>query len=60
MSDKTKSKAERIELLRKSCNHHQNLYRDAMNGRGFDRHLFGLYVLSKGLGYVRYGNTFLN
>lgn len=51
MADVTKSNAERIELLRKACNHHQALYRDSMNGRGIDRHLFGLYVLSKGFGY---------
>lgn len=52
MADVTKSNAERIDLLRKACDHHQNLYRDSMRGRGIDRHLFCLYVLSKGFGYV--------
>jgi Choline/Carnitine o-acyltransferase len=53
MADKSRSNAERIALLRRACDVHQSLYRDAMNGRGIDRHIFGLFVLSKGLGYVR-------
>ena len=44
---------ERVVLLRKACSEHQQLYRDAMNGKGIDRHMFGLYVACKGLGYVR-------
>jgi len=51
MSDSTKTNAERIALLRTACNVHQKSYRDAMTGQGFDRHLFGLFVLCKGLGY---------
>jgi Choline/Carnitine o-acyltransferase len=50
--NKTKTKAECVALLRKACDVHQSLYRDAMNGRGIDRHIFGLFVVSKGLGCV--------
>ncbi len=41
---------ERIRLLREACDYHQQQYRDAMTGKGIDRHLFCLYVLSKYLG----------
>ncbi|CAF1425143.1 unnamed protein product [Adineta steineri] len=41
------SKSERIKLLRLACDYHQQQYRDAMTGKGIDRHLFCLYVLSK-------------
>ncbi|KAK3853986.1 hypothetical protein Pcinc_039499, partial [Petrolisthes cinctipes] len=44
-------KEDLLRLLRQSGNWHQKLYRDAMNGLGIDRHLFALYVVSKGLGY---------
>ncbi|XP_064645349.1 carnitine O-palmitoyltransferase 1, liver isoform-like isoform X2 [Lineus longissimus] len=37
-------------LLRKACDVHQGLYRDAMNGKGLDRHMFALYVACKGSG----------
>ncbi|OON16402.1 hypothetical protein X801_07786 [Opisthorchis viverrini] len=36
-----------IELLRDATNHHVRLVRDAMSGKGVDRHLFALYVVSK-------------
>ncbi|KFM61832.1 Carnitine O-palmitoyltransferase 1, liver isoform, partial [Stegodyphus mimosarum] len=39
------------KLLNRAAAKHQNLYRDAMNGKGIDRHLFALYVACKGLGY---------
>ena len=52
MTDDTMSKAEKIDLLRRACDVHQTLYRDAMAGKGLDRHMFGLYVACKGLGYV--------
>ncbi|XP_055934955.1 carnitine O-palmitoyltransferase 1, liver isoform-like isoform X2 [Argiope bruennichi] len=45
--DKTTKRA----LLQRAAEKHQNLYRDAMNGKGIDRHLFALYVACKGLGY---------
>jgi len=43
-----------IKLLRRACDKHQMLYRDAMCGRGVDRHLFGLFVICKGLGQVSF------
>lgn len=43
-------KSEKIQLLRTACDYHQQQYRDAMTGKGIDRHLFCLYVLSKYLG----------
>lgn len=49
--DKSVPKATTISLLRRACNQHQDAYRDAMSGRGIDRHLFALYVVSKGMGY---------
>lgn len=49
--DKSVPKATTISLLRRACNRHQDAYRDAMSGRGIDRHLFALYVVSKGMGY---------
>lgn len=51
--DKSVPKATTINLLRRACNRHQDAYRDAMSGQGIDRHLFALYVISKGMGYVR-------
>jgi len=47
MEDANKTNEERIALLRKSCDRHQNNYRDAMVGKGVDRHLFCLYVVSR-------------
>lgn len=38
--------------LQNACDKHQQLYREAMTGQGVDRHLFALYVVSKGLGHV--------
>ncbi|XP_076057083.1 carnitine O-palmitoyltransferase 1, liver isoform-like [Oratosquilla oratoria] len=57
MESGKKSKEELIEMLRFAGNRHQKLYRDAMSGKGIDRHLFALYVVSKGLGYE---NKFLD
>lgn len=48
------SKEEKIALLKKACHKHQQLYRDAMNGKGLDRHMFGLFVACRGLGYVSF------
>lgn len=50
MEDPNSTNAERIRLLRRACDFHQTQYRDAMTGKGIDRHLFCLYVLSKYLG----------
>jgi hypothetical protein len=48
-----KSKEERVRLLRAACEQHVKLYRGAMTGHGVDRHLFALYVVSKGVGACR-------
>ena len=53
MCDGSSTNTARIALMKKACKKHALLYKDAMNGRGFDRHLFGLYVACKGLGHVR-------
>ncbi|CAF3084968.1 unnamed protein product [Rotaria socialis] len=47
---------ERIQLLRLACDFHQQQYRDAMSGKGIDRHLFCLYVISK---YLKLDSPFL-
>ncbi|CAF1988912.1 unnamed protein product [Rotaria magnacalcarata] len=47
MEDPTVSREECVRLLRAACDYHQLQYRDAMSGKGIDRHLFCLYVLSK-------------
>lgn len=44
-------------MLRKACVQHQLGYQDAMCGRGIDRHLFCLYVVSK---YLEVDSPFLN
>lgn len=51
MLDKDATNNQRIKLLNASADKHTILYKDAMNGKGIDRHLFALYVASKGLGY---------
>lgn len=38
---------ERLRLFKKACDYHQQQYRDAMTGKGVDRHLFCLYVVSR-------------
>ncbi|KAH9499381.1 Carnitine O-palmitoyltransferase 1, liver isoform [Bulinus truncatus] len=38
------------KLLRTACEKHSDMYKDAMNGKGIDRHLFALYVACRGLG----------
>ncbi|XP_050540748.1 carnitine O-palmitoyltransferase 1, liver isoform isoform X2 [Daktulosphaira vitifoliae] len=48
---------DRIELLKKACAIHQRGYQDAMCGKGIDRHLFCLYVVSK---YLEVESPFLN
>ncbi|XGW05770.1 hypothetical protein V3C99_016266 [Haemonchus contortus] len=42
------TREEKIEKLRKACAAHTFNNKEAMVGRGVDRHLFVLYVLSKG------------
>ncbi|KAL7831026.1 hypothetical protein SRHO_G00305280 [Serrasalmus rhombeus] len=40
----------KLSLLKQAAEKHQQLYRLAMTGKGIDRHLFCLYVVSKYLG----------
>lgn len=47
----------RVQLLKDACDRHQMGYQDAMCGRGIDRHLFCLYVVSK---YLEVDSPFLN
>ncbi|TKR73477.1 hypothetical protein L596_020783 [Steinernema carpocapsae] len=42
------STQERLNLLRKACASHTQRNRECMVGRGVDRHLFVLYILSRG------------
>lgn len=44
-------------MLRVACKRHQRGYQDAMCGKGIDRHLFCLYVVSK---YLEVDSPFLN
>ncbi|XP_046390495.1 carnitine O-palmitoyltransferase 1, liver isoform isoform X2 [Ischnura elegans] len=50
------SNEEKIRLLQKACQVHQRGYQDAMCGKGIDRHLFCLYVVSK---YLEIDSPFL-
>lgn len=47
---------EKIALLKKACDYHQQQYRDAMTGKGVDRHIFCLYVVSR---YLEVDTPFL-
>lgn len=47
---------ERIRLLMSAVANHQKGYQDAMSGKGIDRHLFCLYVVSK---YLEVDSPFL-
>jgi carnitine O-palmitoyltransferase 1 len=51
------SATERVNLLKQACKRHQLGYQDAMCGRGIDRHLFCLYVVSK---YLEIDSPFLH
>lgn len=57
MHDPSLSVEDRRALLRHACNTHQRGYQDAMCGKGVDRHLFCLYVVSK---YLEVDSPFLN
>ena len=56
MNDSTKSKEEKITLLKQACEQHTKLTQEAMTGQGIDRHLFCLYVISK---YLEIDSPFL-
>mmetsp|Transcript_46605 Transcript_46605/g.109603 ORF Transcript_46605/g.109603 Transcript_46605/m.109603 type:complete len:811 (-) Transcript_46605:274-2706(-) len=49
MLDEKQTDEERVKRLRKSASKHATLYKEAMAGKGIDRHLFGLYIASIGL-----------
>ncbi|KAG7384602.1 Carnitine O-palmitoyltransferase 1, liver isoform [Phytophthora boehmeriae] len=48
MVDPKLSDAEKLKLLQRACEVHQDSYRNAMSGKGIDRHLFTLYCVSVG------------
>lgn len=54
--DPETSRDEKVQLFRLACDKHQKGYRDAMCGKGIDRHLFCLYVISK---YLELDSPFL-
>lgn len=56
MQNKEATKENKIALLREACRRHQIGYQDAMCGKGIDRHLFCLYVVSK---YLEVDSPFL-
>uniref|UniRef100_A0AC35U8E9 Carnitine O-palmitoyltransferase n=1 Tax=Rhabditophanes sp. KR3021 TaxID=114890 RepID=A0AC35U8E9_9BILA len=47
MLDPKVSVEERVRLMKIAAARHQDLYRDAMCGKGVDRHLFALYVVKR-------------
>lgn len=57
MDDPSYTNKARIQLFKNACEIHQNAYKDAMCGKGVDRHLFCLYVVSK---YLEVESPFLN
>ncbi|XP_053623682.1 carnitine O-palmitoyltransferase 1, liver isoform [Plodia interpunctella] len=56
MQDPNSTVEEKMDLFRKAAQRHQIGYQDAMSGRGIDRHLFCLYVVSK---YLELESPFL-
>ncbi|CAH0486877.1 unnamed protein product [Peronospora farinosa] len=50
MVDSKLSDGEKLKLLQRACDVHQDNYRNAMSGKGIDRHLFTLYCVSVGFG----------
>ena len=48
----------KYKLLLKAAEVHAKKYKDCMNGKGIDRHLFALYVVCKGQGYVSINYAF--
>ncbi|CAI5738147.1 unnamed protein product [Hyaloperonospora brassicae] len=50
MADHNLSDADKLQLLQRACAVHQDSYRNAMSGKGIDRHLFTLYCVSVGFG----------
>ncbi|TMW61605.1 hypothetical protein Poli38472_012796 [Pythium oligandrum] len=50
MVSETATREEKLKALQKACDIHQDGYRNAMSGKGVDRHLFTLYCTSVGFG----------
>ncbi|KAI4894588.1 hypothetical protein NFI96_018815 [Prochilodus magdalenae] len=50
MEDEKQTREEKLRLLRLAAEKHQDMYRMAMTGKGIDRHIFCLYVVSRYLG----------
>mmetsp|Transcript_854 Transcript_854/g.2270 ORF Transcript_854/g.2270 Transcript_854/m.2270 type:complete len:809 (+) Transcript_854:119-2545(+) len=51
MLDPKATTKQKVDAMRAGEKKHTQLYKQAMTGGGVDRHLFGLYVASVGLGY---------
>jgi carnitine O-palmitoyltransferase 1 len=47
---------QRLSLFEKACEYHVEQYRNSMTGKGVDRHIFCLYVVSK---YLEIDTPFL-
>jgi len=47
MVDANETNERRRSLFRVACDYHQTQYRNSMTGKGVDRHLFCLYVVSR-------------
>ncbi len=56
MMDPNVTNEERCKLFKEACDYHQQQSRDALTGKGVDRHLFGLYIVSK---YLEVDSPFL-
>lgn len=56
MEDPKASVEEKVKLLRIACETHQRAVKDAMCGKGVDRHIFCLFVVSK---YLEVESPFL-
>ncbi|EFO22446.2 hypothetical protein LOAG_06041 [Loa loa] len=56
MLDPNQTHQERLRLLHAACRYHQTMYRDAMCGKGIDRHLFALYIVMR---YLKFQSPFL-
>jgi len=50
MEDSKATREEKVKMLQSSVGVHTQISLDSRIGRGIDRHLFGLYVVSKGKG----------
>lgn len=50
MMNEKATREEKLKLLKVAAEKHQDLYKMAMTGKGIDRHLFCLYLVSKYLG----------